>query len=176
MFYYNIWLKCFLNWEVKNNKITQTLLLHIFGNAASIKQKVWWHRTFCLIKAAWPNISKKGVFVILLCFTIVCDIFDLHSEFLGRLRLIRSVLRASKFFVLKLIETIIVWVYYTIPSDLSLFRHFCVSLFNFWNYFVWLRITGEGSVPEIHKWPILIIKSDLKWCIHLSRTLFLYLF
>ena len=25
-----------------------------------------------------------------------------------------------------------------------------------------------GSVPEISKWTILLIKSDLKWCIHLS--------
>ena len=26
-----------------------------------------------------------------------------------------------------------------------------------------------GSVPKLHTWPILLIKSDLKWCIHLSR-------
>ena len=38
----------------------------------------------------------------------------------------------------------------------------------------WLRITDEGSVPEMRKWSILLIKSDLKWCIHLSRSLFLY--
>ena len=30
-----------------------------------------------------------------------------------------------------------------------------------------------GSVPEMHKWSTLI-RSDLKWCIHLSRNLFLY--
>ena len=31
-----------------------------------------------------------------------------------------------------------------------------------------------GSVPEIRIWPILLIKSDLKWCIHLRRSLFFY--
>ena len=37
---------------------------------------------------------------------------------------LRSVLRASKFSELKLIEIVILWVYYTIPYDFSLFRHF----------------------------------------------------
>ena len=32
-----------------------------------------------------------------------------------------------------------------------------------------------GPVPEMRPWPILFIKSDLKWCIHLSRSIFLYL-
>ena len=36
------------------------------------------------------------------------------------------------------------------------------------------RITEEGSVPEMRIWSILSIISDLKWCIHLSRSLFLY--
>ena len=51
---------------------------------------------------------------------------------------------------------------------------FRLSLFNFLNYIVWLRITEEGSVPEMRIWSILLIISDLKWCIHLSRSLFLY--
>ena len=46
------------------------------------------------------------------------------GKFYGRLRLIRSILRASKFSELKLIEIVILWVYYTIPYGLSLFRHF----------------------------------------------------
>ena len=46
--------------------------------------------------------------------------------------------------------------------------------FQLLNYFVWLRITNEGSVPEMRIWSILLIKSDLKWCIHLSKSLFLY--
>ena len=37
-----------------------------------------------------------------------------------------------------------------------------------------IRITDEGSVPEMRIWSILLIKSDLKWCIHLSKSLFLY--
>ena len=50
------------------------------------------------------------------------------------------------------------------------------SFFNVWNPFVWLRITDEGSLPEMRIWSILLIKSDLKWCIHLSRSLFSYLY
>ena len=46
----------------------------------------------------------------------------------------------------------------------------------FFNYFLWLRITDEGSIPEMRIWSILLIKSDLKWCIHvhLSRSIYLY--
>ena len=78
--------------------------------------------------------------------------------------------RSTKFSVLKLIETKIT------PSRLALayLGTFWVSLFNILNYFVWLRITDEGSVPEMRIRSILIIKSDLKWCIHLSRSNFLY--
>ena len=46
------------------------------------------------------------------------------AKFYGRLRLICSVLRASKFAVLKLIEIVILWVYYTIPFGFGFFRHF----------------------------------------------------
>ena len=73
-----------------------------------------------------------------------------------------------------LIEIVILWVYYTIPFGLSVFRHFWVSHFNFLNYFVWLRITDEGSLPEMRIWSILLIKSDLKWCIHLRRSLCIF--
>ena len=52
----------------------------------------------------------------------------------------------------------------------ALFGHQFSTIFN---YFVWLRITDEGSVPEIRIWSILWIKSNLKWCMHLSRSLFL---
>ena len=48
------------------------------------------------------------------------------------LRLIRSVLRASKFFVLKLTEIVILWVYYTIPFGFSLFWHFSGINFQLW--------------------------------------------
>ena len=40
---------------------------------------------------------------------------------------------------------------------------------------LWLKITDEGSLPEIRIWSILLNKSDLKWCILLSRSHFLYL-
>ena len=64
------------------------------------------------------------------------------------------------------------WVYYTIPFGFTLFWHFWAYIFNFLNYFLLLRITDEGSVPEMCIWSLSLIKSDLKWCIHLSRSLF----
>ena len=39
------------------------------------------------------------------------------------------------------------------------------------NYFVWLRITDEGSIPKMRIWSILLIKSDLKWCIHSAKDI-----
>ena len=76
-----------------------------------------------------------------------------------------------------MIEIVILWVYYTIPFGFSLYLGtFGASIFNhLFNYFVWLRITDEGSVPEMRIWSIFEIKSDLKWCIHLRKSLFLYL-
>ena len=90
------------------------------------------------------------------------------AKFYGRLRLICNLF-------LKLIEIVISWVYYTIPFCFSFFRHFYALFLNFLNYFVWLRITDEVLVPGMRIWSILLIKSDLKWCMHLSRSLFLYL-
>ena len=52
------------------------------------------------------------------------------------------------------------------------FDTFVTSFFNFLNYYVWLIITDEGSVPEMRIWSILLMKSDIKWSIHLD--LFLY--
>ena len=49
--------------------------------------------------------------------------------FYSRLRLIRSVLRISQFSVHKLIEIVILWVYYTIPYGFSLFWYFLGILF-----------------------------------------------
>ena len=98
------------------------------------------------------------------------------ARFYGQFRLIRSVSRASKLSILKLIEIVILWVYYTNPFGLSFFRHFRVNIFNFWNHFVWRRTTDEGSLPEIRIWSILLIKSELKWWIHLSRSIFLYFY
>ena len=47
--------------------------------------------------------------------------------------------------------------------------HFCTVETTFW-----LRITDEGSVLEMCIRSILLIESDSKWCIHLSRSIFLY--
>ena len=46
--------------------------------------------------------------------------------------------------------------------------------FQLLNLLLWLRTTGEGSVPEMRIWSIFLIKSDLKWCLHLGRSLVLY--
>ena len=94
------------------------------------------------------------------------------AKFYGGLRLIRSVLRASKFSVLKLIEIVILWDFYTIPFGFSLFRNFRVNIFYFGHHFVWRRITDEGSLPKMRIWSILLIKSEIKWCIHLSKVSF----
>ena len=56
---------------------------------------------------------------------------------------------------LKLIEIVILWVYYTIPFGFSLFMHF--SVIQFVIVHVWLRITDEGSVPEMRIWSISLI-------------------
>ena len=95
------------------------------------------------------------------------------TKFYVRLQLIRSVLRASKFSVLKFIEIVILWIYYIASLLVSAsYLYFYDIYFQFLNYFVWLRITDEGSVPQMRIWSILLMKSDLKWCIHLD--LFLY--
>ena len=64
---------------------------------------------------------------------------------------------------------------FTMPLALPCFGTFLALLFNVFNFFVWLRITDEGSVPEMRIWSILLIYSDLKWCIYLSRSLYLNL-
>ena len=97
------------------------------------------------------------------------------AKFYSRLWLICSVGEHQNFQCLKLIEIVILWVYYNIPFWLRLvfrqFRgidfqllvnHLLTSLFE-------LRIIDEVSVHGMRIWFILLIKSDLKWCIHLSR-------
>ena len=79
------------------------------------------------------------------------------NKLYGRLRLIRSVLRPSSSLCFKVVEIVILRVYYTMPFGLIFFL---ASHFTFLNYFVWLRITDEGSVPEMRLWSILRIKSD----------------
>ena len=75
---------------------------------------------------------------------------------------------------LKLIDIAVWSVPYTIPLASPCSDTFRISLFNFLNCFVCLRIIDDGSDPKISKWSILFNKCDLKWCIHLTRTFFLY--
>ena len=68
----------------------------------------------------------------MLCFITTCMcayVSEYFCVYCGRLRLICSVLRASKFAVLKLIQIVILWVYYTISFGFSFFRHFCDIIF-----------------------------------------------
>ena len=74
--------------------------------------------------------------------------------------------------MIKLFEIVILWVYYTIPLCFSLFWHVWDLSFQLLKLLLWQRTTDEGLVPEMRIWSILLIKSDLKWCIHLSRSLF----
>ena len=59
-------------------------------------------------------------------------------------------------------EIVILWVNYTIQLGFSLI----------WHFFGQLRITDEGSVPEMRICSILLIKPDMKYCIQLSKSLF----
>ena len=63
------------------------------------------------------------------------------AKFYCRLDLIRSVLRASNFSVLKFTEIEIMWVYYTTPFDLNIIWHYLGITFQLLHLFVWLRIT-----------------------------------
>ena len=108
-------------------------------------------------------------------FLVVQWVSEGHvAKFYGRLWLIRSVLKASKFSVLDVLEILILWVYYTIPFGFSLLRHFWDIIFSFWNHSFWPRIADESSLPEIRILFIFVIKSDFKWCIYRSRSLYLY--
>ena len=94
------------------------------------------------------------------------------AKFYCRLRLIRSVWRASNFSVFKLIEIVILWVYDTILFGFSLFWHVLVITFQLFILHVLLRVTDEGSVSEMRIWSISLIYFNQKWCKHLSRSLY----
>ena len=83
-------------------------------------------------------------------------------------------LRASKFTVIKIDWNCNFVGLLHLPFLLQLVLTFLVHHFQpFLNYFVWQRITNVGSLPEMRTWSILFIKSNLKLCVHLSRSLFL---
>ena len=71
------------------------------------------------------------------------------------------------------------WIFFISRNRFLLYQKIFLDikkkLHYFCNHFVWLRITDEGSLPEMGIWSILLIKSDLKWCIHLGRSFFFYL-
>ena len=64
--------------------------------------------------------------------------------------------------MLKLTEIVIMLVNYTIPFGFSLIWHFWGIAIQLLNYVVWLRITDEGSVPNMPISFVLLIKSDFK--------------
>ena len=71
------------------------------------------------------------------------------AKFYDRRQLIRSVSRASTFSVLKFIEIVIFGVYSPSLLASACFGTFVITLFNFFSYFVWLRITDDVSVLEM---------------------------
>ena len=91
----------------------------------------------------------------LLCFN---NITQLVSVTAGRLQLIRSVSRASTFSVLKFIEIVIFWGLFTIPFgfSFSVLALLWYLFSTFFSYFIWLRITDDGSVLEMRIWFIFL--------------------
>ena len=112
----------------------------------------------CPVQGPWASSLCSHYFV---SVTAVGTVRALVAKLYVRLRFIHSLFRASTFPVLKLSDIVILWVYYTIPFGFSfLYYTFWASIFNFLNYFDWLSITDEGSVPEMRIWSILLIKFD----------------
>ena len=95
------------------------------------------------------------------------------AKFYDRLRLIRSVWEHQNFYVkidwkcnfMGLLHHPF-WLYLNLALSGNHFQRL--------KPLVWLRVTDEGSLPEMRIWSILLIEYDLKWCIHLSRSLFSY--
>ena len=91
------------------------------------------------------------------------------AKFYGRLQLIGSVLRASKFSVLKYIEIVILSVYFIVSLLTSAsFWYFCDISFQLFkllcltnNHWWWFCTQNAHMV-------LLLMKSDSKWCIHLD--------
>ena len=83
-------------------------------------RKVDWARPWCLTH--FTNVLFNVNFT---CFAYVDIYFALWRALrIKTQRGVFMVLRASKLSVLKLIEIVILWVYYTIPFGFSLFWHF----------------------------------------------------
>ena len=133
---------------------------------------------FCILLLNVDTVTDR-TFIYLACTHHFSHLVSVHcwltrvsprahvAKFYVRFQLIRSVLRASKFSGVKFIEFIILWIYHmaSLLASASFLVIFDISVLN---YLVWLRITDEGSVPEVHIWSILLMKSNLKCCIHLD--------
>ena len=63
------------------------------------------------------------------------------------------------------------------PLGFSLLGHILGITFQPFKLLVWPRIIDKGSLPDMRIWSILlhVLRSDLKWWTHISRSLFLYL-
>ena len=77
---------------------------------------------------------------------------------------------------LKLIEIVILWVFYTIPFGFNLFSHLLVITFLLFKLHCLAKDHWRGfSTRNAHMVHIVNL-IRLKWCIHLSRSLYLNLF
>ena len=92
------------------------------------------------------------------------------AKLYGRLRLIRGVLRASTFWF----KIVIFWDYYTIPLNFSLFWHFWGINLLLLKLVCLAKDYWGGFSTRIAHMVHIVVKSDLKWCIHLSRSLLSY--
>ena len=63
------------------------------------------------------------------------------------------------------------WIQYTVPFGFSLLWHILDITFQLLNYFVWLRIADDGSMPEMSISYILLIKSSLERYILKQKSL-----
>ena len=84
--------------------------------------------------------------------------------------------QSIKIFCVKIDINCIFWgVYYTIPFSFSLFRHFLDFTFQLLKLICLTKDHWRGSSTRNAHMVHIVIESDLKWCIHLGRSLFLYL-
>ena len=112
---------------------------------------------------------------------VICSYMDVVVENIGwfvakfydRLRFIRSVLRASKFSVLKLIEIVFLWINYTIPFGSACFGTFRTS-FSTFKLLCLAKDHWRGYITRNAHMVHVVNSIRFKMVIHLSRSLFLY--
>ena len=129
LLYHTLWIKLVLAFGLSTFEIKYVVWIRAIDEGSVPDMRIWF---ILLIKSdlkwcTWIHLSRF-LFIFQLLDDCHCwwtrDSPIAHvAEFYDRLRLIRSVLRTSKLYVLKLIEIVILWVYYTLPFDLSLLWH-----------------------------------------------------